>query len=40
MKAKIGENATVSVFESSDKQICVFGDNWGRGTEIIYRADK
>ncbi|CAG7638618.1 iron-hydroxamate ABC transporter substrate-binding protein [Paenibacillus allorhizosphaerae] len=40
IKAKIGENATVSVFESSDKQIYVFGDNWGRGTEILYREMK
>ncbi|MGE6257388.1 iron-hydroxamate ABC transporter substrate-binding protein [Heyndrickxia sporothermodurans] len=38
IKAKIGENATVSVIENFDKQLYVFGDNWGRGTEILYQA--
>lgn len=38
IKAVIGENATVSVFENFDKQLYVFGDNWGRGTEVIYQA--
>lgn len=37
IKAKIGEDATVSVIENFDKQIYVFGDNWGRGTEILYQ---
>jgi iron complex transport system substrate-binding protein len=37
IKAKIGENATISVMENSNKQIYVFGDNWGRGTEILYQ---
>jgi len=40
IKAKIGENATVSVIENFDKQIYVFGDNWGRGTEILYQEMK
>ena len=40
IKAKIGENATISVMENSDKQIYVFGDNWGRGTEILYKEMK
>ncbi|NGQ96122.1 iron-hydroxamate ABC transporter substrate-binding protein [Brevibacillus sp. SYP-B805] len=40
IKAKIGENATVSVFENFDKQLYVFGDNWGRGTEILYQEMK
>ncbi|MBB6672038.1 iron-hydroxamate ABC transporter substrate-binding protein [Cohnella nanjingensis] len=40
IKAKIGENATVSVIENFDKQLYVFGDNWGRGTEILYREMK
>ena len=26
--------------ENSDKQIYVFGDNWGRGTEILYKEMK
>ncbi|WP_221568438.1 iron-hydroxamate ABC transporter substrate-binding protein [Alkalihalobacillus sp. TS-13] len=37
IKAEIGEDATVSVIESFDKQLYVFGDNWGRGTEILYQ---
>src|SRR5690606_18641376 len=36
---KIGD-ATVSVIESFDKQIYVYGDNWGRGTEILYQEMK
>ncbi|QST01244.1 iron-hydroxamate ABC transporter substrate-binding protein [Pontibacillus sp. ALD_SL1] len=38
IKDKIGEDATVSVIEKFDKQIYVFGDNWARGTEILYQA--
>ncbi|SDY29472.1 iron complex transport system substrate-binding protein [Evansella caseinilytica] len=37
IKAKIGDDATVSVIENFDEQIYVFGDNWGRGTEILYQ---
>lgn len=37
IKAKIGENATVTVIENFDKELYVFGDNWGRGTEILYQ---
>ncbi|MDQ6420640.1 iron-hydroxamate ABC transporter substrate-binding protein [Paenibacillus sp. LHD-117] len=40
IKAKIGEGKTISVLESYDKQIYVYGDNWGRGTEILYQAMK
>ncbi|WP_147535102.1 iron-hydroxamate ABC transporter substrate-binding protein [Bacillus marasmi] len=40
IRAKIGEDATVSVFESFDKDIYVFGDNWARGTEILYTGMK
>lgn len=38
IKAKIGDDATVSVIESYDKQLYVFGNNWARGTEILYQA--
>jgi iron complex transport system substrate-binding protein len=38
IKAKIGENATVSVFEYDMKDFYVFGNNWARGTEILYQA--
>lgn len=37
IRAHIGEDATVSVIENFDKQLYVFGDNWGRGTEILYQ---
>ncbi|MCH1626527.1 iron-hydroxamate ABC transporter substrate-binding protein [Fredinandcohnia quinoae] len=37
IRAKIGEDATVSVIESYDKQLYVFGDNWARGTELLYQ---
>ena len=40
VKAKIGADATISVIESFKKQLYVFGDNWGRGTEIIYQEMK
>lgn len=38
IKAKIGADATVSVIESYQKQMYVYGDHWGRGTEILYQA--
>jgi len=37
IKAKIGEDATITVVENYDKQFYLFGDNWGRGTEILYQ---
>jgi len=37
IKGKNGDNATVSVIENFDKQLYVFGNNWGRGTEILYQ---
>ncbi len=40
IKAKIGEDATVTVIENFNKQMYVFGNNWGRGTEILYQAMK
>ncbi len=40
IRAYIGEDATVSVIENFDKQLYVFGDNWGRGTEILYQEMK
>jgi len=40
IKEKIGKDTTVSVIENFDKQLYVFGDNWGRGTEILYQEMK
>lgn len=37
IKDKIGEDATVTVVENFDKELYVFGDNWARGTEILYQ---
>ncbi|KMY32749.1 ABC transporter substrate-binding protein [Lysinibacillus xylanilyticus] len=37
IKEKIGEDATVTVAEMFNKQMYVYGDNWGRGTEILYQ---
>ncbi|WP_163652061.1 iron-hydroxamate ABC transporter substrate-binding protein [Listeria sp. PSOL-1] len=40
IKAKIGADKTISVAEKFSKEIYVFGDNWGRGTEILYQTMK
>ncbi|MGE7546256.1 MULTISPECIES: iron-hydroxamate ABC transporter substrate-binding protein [Sporosarcina] len=40
IKEKIGEDSTVSVIENFDKQLYVYGDSWGRGTEILYQEMK
>ncbi|URN96585.1 MAG: iron-hydroxamate ABC transporter substrate-binding protein [Candidatus Pristimantibacillus lignocellulolyticus] len=37
IKAKHGDDVTVTVIENFAKQMYVFGDNWGRGTEILYQ---
>jgi len=38
IKKKIGQNATVSVFETDSKNFYVFGNAWARGTELLYQA--
>ncbi len=38
IKAKIGEDKTVTVMEGDAKALYIFGDAWGRGTEILYQA--
>src|SRR5699024_12704793 len=38
VRDKSGEDTTISVVVSLDKQCYVYGDNWGRGTEILYQA--
>ncbi|NOU86964.1 ABC transporter substrate-binding protein [Paenibacillus sp. LMG 31460] len=40
IKTKIGADKTISVVENFDKQLYVFGNNWGRGTEILYQEMK
>ncbi|BCG59098.1 iron-hydroxamate ABC transporter substrate-binding protein [Paenibacillus sp. URB8-2] len=39
IRAKIGDK-TISVIENDAKQFYVFGDHWGRGTEILYQGMK
>lgn len=36
IKAKYGDDITVTVFENQAKQLYVFGKNFARGTEILY----
>ncbi|MCY8232330.1 iron-hydroxamate ABC transporter substrate-binding protein [Priestia endophytica] len=38
IKKKLGDDVTVTVLESYNKEIGIFGDNWGRGTEVLYQA--
>ncbi|REK75610.1 iron-hydroxamate ABC transporter substrate-binding protein [Paenibacillus paeoniae] len=40
IRAKVGDDATVSVIETFSKQLYVYGDNFGRGTEILYQLFK
>ncbi|GAA3400489.1 iron-hydroxamate ABC transporter substrate-binding protein [Paenibacillus hodogayensis] len=40
IKAKIGNDATVSVIETFNKKLYVYGYNFGRGTEILYNEFK
>lgn len=38
VRAKLGDDVTVTVIETWDKDLYVFGDNYARGTEILYDA--
>ncbi|MCQ4085319.1 iron-hydroxamate ABC transporter substrate-binding protein [Saccharibacillus sp. JS10] len=38
IKAKYGDDVTVSVIEVDGKSVYVMGDSWARGTEIVYQA--
>ena len=40
IREKIGENSTVSVIEVYGKELYVYGNNWARGTEILYQSMK
>lgn len=37
IKEEVGSDVTVTVMENYEKQLYVFGDNWGRGTEVLYQ---
>ena len=38
LKAKLGEKSTFTVAGLFEKEIYLFGNNWGRGGEVIYQA--
>ncbi|UBH08728.1 ABC transporter substrate-binding protein [Macrococcus armenti] len=38
IKKHLGADKTYSIFQFFQKEIYVYGDNWGRGSEIIYQA--
>ncbi|WP_414049033.1 ABC transporter substrate-binding protein [Macrococcus animalis] len=38
IKKHLGTDKKFSIFEFFQKEIYVYGDNWGRGSEIIYQA--
>ncbi|MEQ2527831.1 iron-hydroxamate ABC transporter substrate-binding protein [Robertmurraya yapensis] len=38
VRAAIGEDATAMVIEQVDKETYIYGQNWGRGTEVMYQA--
>lgn len=38
IKDKIGEDATVSIFDEFDKKLYSYGPNWGHGGEVLYQA--
>ncbi|WP_077655822.1 ABC transporter substrate-binding protein [Staphylococcus aureus] len=38
IKKAIGQDATVSLFDEFDKKLYTYGDNWGRGGEVLYQA--
>lgn len=40
IKAKYGDNVTVSTIEIFEKEVFVMGDHWARGTEALYQAMK
>lgn len=40
IRKKIGKNSTVSVIEAYGKELYVYGNNWARGTEILYQTMK
>lgn len=38
VRAAIGEDATAMVIEQVEKETYIYGQNWGRGTEVMYQA--
>ena len=38
LKEKLGQNVTFTVVGLYEKEIYLFGNNWGRGGEVIYKS--
>ncbi|WP_390602395.1 ABC transporter substrate-binding protein, partial [Staphylococcus pseudintermedius] len=38
IKAHLGNDTSVTIFEDFDKKIYAYGKNWGRGSEVLYQA--
>lgn len=38
MKEKYGQDVTISVMEAYGEEMYLYGDNWGRGTQVVYQA--
>ena len=38
IKDAIGKDSTVSILDEFDKKVYTYGDNWGRGGEVLYQA--
>ena len=38
IKGHIGASSTVTIFDEFDKKLYTYGDNWGRGSEVLYQA--
>ena len=37
IKAEYGEDVSISVIEAYGEEMYLYGDNWGRGTQIVYQ---
>ncbi len=37
VKAEYGEDTSITVYEAWGNEIYLYGDNWGRGTQIVYK---
>lgn len=40
IKQRFGEGTTISILENFNKQLTIFGENFGRGSEILYQGMK
>lgn len=40
IKSKYGEDVSISVMEAYGDEMYLYGDNWGRGTQVVYQEMK